>query len=92
MANGLTAFGTDGFTVGIDTNYSDTTGTGMAAWSWLGGGTGVANTTGTMDSTVSANPTAGFSIVSYEGQSNSATNGHNWTRIISDSRYVNSKR
>ena len=31
---GLTAFGSDGFTVGADTNYSDTTGVGMVAWAW----------------------------------------------------------
>ena len=35
-STGLTAFGADGFTVGADTNYSDTTGTGMFAWNWLG--------------------------------------------------------
>ena len=31
---GLTAFGPDGFTVGADTDYSDTTGVGMVAWNW----------------------------------------------------------
>ena len=33
-STGLTAFGSDGFTVGADTNYSDTTGVGMVAWAW----------------------------------------------------------
>jgi hypothetical protein len=33
-STGLTAFGSDGFTVGADTNYSDTTGDGMVAWAW----------------------------------------------------------
>jgi len=33
-STGLTAFGSDGFTVGADTNYSDTTGDGMVAWNW----------------------------------------------------------
>tara|TARA_R110000822_G_C15338773_1_gene495890 strand:- start:14359 stop:16653 length:2295 start_codon:yes stop_codon:yes gene_type:complete len=33
-ATGLTSFDTNGFTVGADTDYSDTTGTGMIAWNW----------------------------------------------------------
>jgi len=67
-STGLTAFGADGFTVGADTNYSDTTGSGMVAWNWLAGGaTTVTNTTGDIESEVSANTTAGFSILSYTG-------------------------
>jgi len=76
-STGLTAFGTDGFTVGADTNYSDTTGAGMVAWNWKANGSGSANTDGTISSTVSANTTAGFSIVSYTGDGgSSATIGH----------------
>jgi hypothetical protein len=38
------------------------------AWNWLAnGGTGVSNTQGSIASTVSANTTSGFSIVSYTG-------------------------
>jgi len=76
---GLTVFGTDGFTVGADTDYSDTTGTGMVSWNWKGGGTAVSNTAGdddTMGVMVSANTTAGFSIVTYTGKGNAATIGH----------------
>tara|TARA_R110000782_G_scaffold9123_1_gene29613 strand:- start:16625 stop:18856 length:2232 start_codon:yes stop_codon:yes gene_type:complete len=36
-ATGLTSFDTNGFTVGADTDYSNTTGTGMVAWSWKEG-------------------------------------------------------
>jgi hypothetical protein len=76
-STGLTAFGADGFTVGADTDYSDTTGTGMVAWNWKAGGAASANTTGTINSSVSANPTAGFSIVSYTGTGTTAqTVGH----------------
>ena len=47
------------------------------SWNWLAGGTGVANTDGTIASTVSVNSTAGFSIVKYEGNATSgATFGH----------------
>jgi hypothetical protein len=76
-STGLTAFGTDGFTVGADTNYCDTTGDGMVAWCWKAGGTAVSNTDGTITSSVSANTTAGFSIVGYTGNGTlGATVGH----------------
>jgi hypothetical protein len=46
-------------------------------WGWkAGGGTGVTNTSGSITSTVSANPTAGFSIVLYTGTGANATIGH----------------
>jgi hypothetical protein len=58
---GLTAFGTDGFTVGalaqLNTN-NDT----YVAWNWKANGAGVLNTSGSVNSTVSANTTAGFSV------------------------------
>lgn len=44
------------------------------AWCWKGGGAAQSNTDGTISSSVSANPTAGFSIVSYSG--GSGTVGH----------------
>jgi len=34
---GLTSFDSNGFTVGADTDYSDTTGLGMVAWCWKDG-------------------------------------------------------
>jgi hypothetical protein len=66
-ATGLTAFGADGFTVGADTDYSDTTGDGMVAWCWKAGGSGSANTDGNVASTVSANTDIGFSIYTWTG-------------------------
>jgi hypothetical protein len=75
QSNGLSSFDSDGFTVG------DASGTGVnsatyAAWNWLANGAGVANTDGTISSTVSANTTSGFSIVSYTGTGSNATVGH----------------
>ena len=75
-STGLTAFGTDGFTVGADTNYSDTTGDGMMAFCWKANGSGSSNGDGSITSTVSANTSAGFSIVSYSGDNSTATVGH----------------
>jgi hypothetical protein len=69
---------TDSFTVDRGSNESlNETGRPFVAWNWLGGGTGVSNTDGTISSTVSASTTSGFSIVSYTGNgSSSATVGH----------------
>jgi len=75
-STGLTAFGADGFTVGADTTYSDTTGDGMVAWNWKANGSGSSNGTGSVTSTVSANTSAGFSIVSWVGTGATATIGH----------------
>ena len=47
-----------------------------AGWLWKANGTGVSNTDGSITSTVSANPTAGFSIVTYTGTGSAATIGH----------------
>ena len=75
-ANSLTAFGADGFTLGnyVDVNESGKT---YASWNWKAGGSSSANTDGTVNTTVSANTTAGFSVVTYTGDGNNdATFGH----------------
>jgi hypothetical protein len=47
------------------------------SWNWLASNTTVSNTAGDITSTVSANTTSGFSIVSYTGNGVSgATIGH----------------
>ena len=78
-ANNLTAFGTDGFTVGSATNVNGASGT-YVAWNWKAGtsfsndasATGV----GTIDSTGSINTTAGFSIISYTGTGSAGSIAH----------------
>jgi hypothetical protein len=54
-------------------NNSSTT---NVAWAWKAGGSGSSNTAGSITSTVSANPSAGFSIVTYTGTGANATVGH----------------
>jgi len=71
----LTAVGSDGFTVGANNNVNGS-GNGIASWNWKANGTGSANTQGDIASTVSANTTSGFSIVSYTGTGSNATVGH----------------
>ena len=76
ISNGLTAFGSDGFTVGADSNVNDN-GDSHVAWNWLASNTTASNTDGSITSTVSANTTSGFSIVKYTGtESAGATVGH----------------
>jgi hypothetical protein len=75
----IQSLNSDGFTVdsGISssaqTNQSSAT---YASWNWKANGAGVSNTSGTISSTVSANTTSGFSIVSYTGTGANATVGH----------------
>ena len=67
----------DGFTVAGTGGNSNANGANYVSWNWLAGGTGVTNTNGSITSTVSANTTAGFSIVTYSGNSSAgATVGH----------------
>jgi hypothetical protein len=72
---GLTSFDSDGFSLGSDGRLN-TSGTTYASWNWKANGAGVSNTNGTITSTVSANADAGFSIVSYTGNSTVSTIGH----------------
>ena len=72
---GLSAFGADGFTVGGDDGYNNGS-NNYASWNWLANGSGSANTDGSISSTVSANTTSGFSIVTYTGTGSDATIGH----------------
>ena len=78
-ATGVTALGSDGFTLGTDqqawVNYGSDS---MVAWLWkANGGTTSSNTDGTITSTVQASTDAGFSIVTYTGNGTAgATIGH----------------
>lgn len=60
-ANGLTAFNSNGFSVGSAFGVNRS-GYNFVNWSWKANGTGVSNTQGTLTATVSANTTSGFSI------------------------------
>jgi hypothetical protein len=71
----LTAFGSDGFTLGANTDVNGT-GFNYVAWNWNAGGSNATNTSGTITSTVRANTTSGFSIVTYTGTSTTGTIGH----------------
>jgi len=75
----MTAFGTDGFSLGDGGSANDingVAGTTYAAWGWAANGSGSSNSDGSVTSTVSANTTAGFSITKYTGTGSNATVGH----------------
>ena len=76
-ANRVQAFQTNGFQVGTASTVNQNTIT-MVAWQWkANGGTTASNTDGSITSTVQANTTAGFSIVTYTGNATEgATFGH----------------
>jgi len=71
----LTSWNSDGFALGT---HDDSNGSGRTyvGWNWKANGAGSANTDGSISSTVSANTTSGFSIVSYTGTGATATVGH----------------
>jgi hypothetical protein len=70
----------DGFTVGDDVVVNTNT-ENYVSWNWeAGGASTVTNTDGDIESEVSANTTAGFSIVSYTGDAdNESSVGHGLT-------------
>ena len=75
----LSAWTSDGYTVSGSSNTEELNDTGQnyVAWNWLGANGTATNEDGDITSTVSANTTAGFSIVGYTGDdSSSATVGH----------------
>jgi hypothetical protein len=75
-ATQLSAFLSNGFSVGSQVSVNGS-GDAYVSWNWKAGGTAVTNTSGTITSQVSANPTAGFSIVSFaSGASGDKTVGH----------------
>ena len=75
---GLETFDSDGFTVRESQSAQGQVNTGtLVAWNWKANGSGSANNSGDINAIVSANPTAGFSIVSWTGDgSNGNTVAH----------------
>jgi len=72
---GLSAFNSDGFTIGVDDGYNDGS-VNYCSWNWKAGGTAVSNTDGSITSSVSANTTSGISIGTFTGTGANATVGH----------------
>jgi hypothetical protein len=80
VTDALTAFNSNGFALGANTSDAyvaagvNYTGRTYVAWQWrASNATAVTNTAGSITSTVSANTTAGFSIVTYTGTGGTGT-------------------
>ncbi len=73
--NAITSFDSDGFSLGNNGSFNASS-INYASWNWKANGAGSSNTDGSITSTVSANTTSGFSIVSYTGTGANATIGH----------------
>jgi len=77
----VNSFDTNGYTIttgGTAGNFiANLNGDAQVAWIWKASGSTSSNTSGSITSTVSVNATAGFSVVTYAGNStSSATVGH----------------
>ena len=75
FSDGLTSFDSDGFSLGSrdDTNGASYS---MVSWNWKANGSGSANTDSSINSAVSVNTTAGFSVVTYTGTGSAGSVGH----------------
>jgi hypothetical protein len=76
---GLQSFNSGGLTLGQESDAvggTNANGATYVGWQWKAGGAAVTNTAGSITSQVSANPTAGFSVVTYTGTGSNATVGH----------------
>jgi len=75
----LSSFDSDGFTLGTNNNGNiNTNGNTYVAWCWKAdGGNNTANTDGSITTSIQANSTAGFSVITYTGDgAASSTLGH----------------
>jgi len=81
VTNQLLSFDADGFTVGDKNNLNGNNET-FVAWNWKAGGTAVSNSDGSITSSVSAAPDAGFSITSWVGTGSAGTIGHGLSSAV----------
>ena len=74
VTDALNAFISDGFSIGNE--YGNNNNETYVAWGWKANGSTATNTSGSINSTVSANTAAGFSVVGYAGDGGVDTIGH----------------
>jgi len=70
----INSFNSNGFT--LPNGFYNQSGQSYVAWCWDAGSSTVTNTQGSITSSVRANASAGFSIVTYTGNGSNATVGH----------------
>ena len=72
---GVTAFNSNGFSLGSGASYNNLN-SRYVAWTWDAGSSTVSNTDGSITSQVRANASAGFSVVTYTGVTGNQNFGH----------------
>ena len=73
---GMIKFLKGGYSCG-EYNFINASGNGLVSWNWVANsGTTASNSDGSITSTVQANTTAGFSIITYTGTGSAGTVGH----------------
>jgi hypothetical protein len=75
----VTSFNSNGFSLGTQFNFScNASGNTYVGWQWRANGAAVTNTAGSISSQVSANTSAGFSVVTFtsDGTTAGGTVGH----------------
>jgi hypothetical protein len=76
VTDGITSFNSNGFSLGNNGSYNQSTRT-YVGWQWkVNGGTTVSNTSGSITSSVQVGATQGISVVTYTGTGANATVGH----------------
>ena len=78
----LTAFGSDGFTLGSEPEVNEQN-TTFVSWNWKAGGSSSSNSDGSITSSVSVNQTAGISIGTFTGTASVGTVGHGLNAVPS---------
>ena len=73
--NGITAFNSDGFSVGNGGDFNVSS-NAFVSWNWDAGTSTVTNTAGSITASLRANTSSGFSVVSFTGTGANATIGH----------------
>jgi len=76
----VTSFDSDGFTVGTEGAINGSSDT-FVSWNWKAGGSASSNSDGSITSSVSANTTSGFSIVTWTGTGSAGTVGHGLSSV-----------
>lgn len=73
--DGVTAFNSNGYSLSDNSRYNGS-GLEYVSWNWLANSSSASNTSGSLASTVRANTTSGFSLVSYTSDGGAETVGH----------------
>jgi len=76
ISNEFISFDSDGFTIDDVNQNVNESGSSYVSWNWKANGAGSTDSSAGLSATVSANATAGFSIIKYQGTGSATTVPH----------------